>query len=344
MAVFSSNQTDELRLRRRAIFASVLVGAALLIVKFLAAWLTGSAAILSDALESIINVVASGFAFYSIMLSARPPDRSHPYGHGKIEPFSAGFEGALIILAALAILWEALPGVFYPRPLAQLDLGIVLVLGAAVVNALLGLFLIRTGTRTRSLALVADGRHIVTDVYTSAGVVVGLVLARLTGWIVLDSLAACAVAINIILSGVGLLRQSVSHLMDEADESVLDNIVETLQNIRRPEWIDLHHLRSWRSGDRHHIDFHLTLPRYWNLEQCHDAETSVEEWLVEHLGGQGEVLVHLDPCTPHHCPLCRVLDCPVRSTRFRSMPAWTVELATGNPKFRYVPPLARTEG
>jgi cation diffusion facilitator family transporter len=344
MAVFSSNQTDELRLRRRAIFASVLVGAALLIVKFLAAWLTGSAAILSDALESIINVVASGFAFYSIMLSARPPDRSHPYGHGKIEPFSAGFEGALIILAALAILWEALPGVFHPRPLAQLDLGIVLVLAAAVVNAVLGLFLIRTGTRTRSLALIADGRHIVTDVYTSVGVVVGLVLARLTGWMVLDSLTACAVASNIILSGAGLLRQSVSHLMDEADESVLDNIVETLQNIRRPEWIDLHHLRSWRSGDRHHIDFHLTLPRYWDLEQCHDAETSVEEWLVEHLGGQGEVLVHLDPCTPHHCPLCRVLDCPVRSTRFRSLPAWTVEMATGNPPFRYVPPLARTEG
>ncbi|HJY80839.1 MAG TPA: cation diffusion facilitator family transporter [Candidatus Binatia bacterium] len=343
MSIFPSLLTDELRLRRRAILASVCVGAVLLVVKFVAAWLTGSAAILSDALESIINVVASGFAFYSVMLSARPPDRSHPYGHGKIEPFSAGFEGALIILAAVAILWQAVPGVFWPRPLAQLDLGIVLVLGAAVVNAVLGLFLIRTGARTRSLALTADGKHILTDVCTSAGVVVGLALARFTGWMVLDSLTACAVAVNIILSGAGLLRQSVSHLMDEADESILYSIVETLQNIRRPEWIDLHHLRSWRSGDRHHIDFHLTLPRYWNLEQSHDAETSVEEWLVEHLGGQGEVLVHLDPCTPHHCPLCRVLDCPVRSTKFRTMPVWTVELATGNPMFRYVPHLAELE-
>src|SRR5215470_4038918 len=138
MAVFSLSLTDELRLRRQAILASVFVGVALLLVKFLAAWLTGSAAILSDALESIINVVASGFAFYSIMLSARPPDRSHPYGHGKIEPFSAGFEGALIILAAFAILWQAVPGVFAPRPLAQLDLGILLVLGAAGVNVVLG--------------------------------------------------------------------------------------------------------------------------------------------------------------------------------------------------------------
>src|SRR5262249_22601493 len=203
-------------------------------------------------------------------------------GHGKIEPFSAGFEGALIILAAVAILWEAVPGVFTPRPLAQLDLGIVLVLGTAVVNAVLGLFLIRTGAHTRSLVLTADGEHILTDVYTSAGMVVKLVLARFTNWMVLDSLTAYAIANNIILSGAGLLRQSVSHLMDEADESVLRSIVETLQSIRRPEWIDLHHLRSWRSGDRHHIDFHLTLPRYWDLEQCHDAETSVEELLVQH--------------------------------------------------------------
>lgn len=337
MPTFSPFLTDETRLRRRAILVSVFVGVGLLVVKFVAAALTGSAAILSDALESIINVVASCFAFYSVVLSARPPDRSHPYGHGKIESFSAGFEGALIILAAAAILWQAVPAVFSPHPLAQLDLGIALLLGTAVVNAVVGLFLIRSGTRTSSLALVADGKHLLTDAYTSVGVVAGLVLARFTGWMVLDALTACAVAVNIILSGAGLLRESVSHLMDEADETVLRNIVESLQNIRRPEWIDLHHLRSWRSGNRHHIDFHLTLPRYWDLEQCHAAETFVEEWLVEHLGGQGEVLLHLDPCTPHHCPLCRVPDCPVRSTRFRTAPTWTVELATGNPMFRYTP-------
>src|SRR5262245_36976375 len=168
--------TPEFRLLRQAILASVVVGVLLLIVKFVAAALTGSAAILSDALESIINVVASGFALYSIVLSAQPPDRSHPYGHGKVESFSAGFEGALIILAALAILWEAVPGFFTPRPLAALDLGIFLVLGAAAVNAALGLFLIRVGNRTRSFALIADGKHILTDVYTSVGVVGGLVL------------------------------------------------------------------------------------------------------------------------------------------------------------------------
>lgn len=329
--------TDESQLRRRAMLTSLVVGIVLLGAKFLAAALTGSAAILSDALESIINVVASGFALYSVIISARPPDRSHPYGHGKVESFSAGFEGALIILAACAILWEAVPGFLAPRPLAQLDLGIVLVLGTAVVNAVLGLFLMRSGKRTHSLALTADGKHLLTDVYTSVGVVIGLVLVQLTGWLILDPLTACLVAANILFSGAGLLRLSVSHLMDEADESVLRRIVETLQRIRRPEWIDLHHLRSWRSGDRHHIDFHLTLPRYWGLEQCHEVETAIEEQLVEDLGGQGEVMIHLDPCTPHHCPSCQMADCPVRASRFRKTPEWTVETATSNPMAPYAP-------
>jgi cation diffusion facilitator family transporter len=322
---------DEPQLRRRAILISALVGVGLLAIKLMAAALTGSAAILSDALESIINVVASAFAFYSIILSAQPPDPSHPYGHGKIESFSAGFEGALIILAALAILWQAVPGFFAPRPIAELDLGIVLVIGAAAVNAGLGLFLIRIGRKTRSFALTADGKHLLTDVYTSGGVVLGLSLVRWTDWLVLDSITACAVAINIIVSGAKLVRQSVSHLMDEADERVLNNIVDTLQRARQPEWIDLHHLRSWRSGNRHHIDFHLTLPRYWNLEQCHDTETMVEAWLVDRLGGHGEALLHLDPCTPHHCPSCRMSDCPLRGGAFRTTPAWTLEMAIGNP-------------
>ncbi|MGE0822809.1 MAG: cation diffusion facilitator family transporter [Candidatus Binatia bacterium] len=337
MDSFSPPLTQDLLVRRRAILLSVVIGFALLVVKFIAAVFTGSSAILSDALESIINVVASGFAFYSITLSAHPPDRSHPYGHGKIEPFSAGFEGALIILAAIAILWKAIPQFFTPQPLTKIDTGIVLILGTTVVNALLGWSLIRTGKRTQSLALTADGKHLLTDVYTSVGVVIGLVLVRLTGWTIVDPLTACIVALNIIVSGTALVRQSISHLMDEADETLLRSIVTLLQSVRRPEWIDLHHLRSWRSGDRHHIDFHLTLPRYWNLEQSHDAETAVEEWLVEHLGGRGEVLIHLDPCTSHHCPFCLMPDCPVRTLPFRSSLRWTVDSSIGDPMFRYFP-------
>ena len=337
--------SHEITLRRRAISASVVVGIFLLAVKFLAAHWTGSAAIFSDALESIINVVASLFALFSVTLSAQPPDRSHPYGHGKIESFSAGFEGALIILAAVAILWNAVPALFTPTPLTQLDLGIALVLATASINAALGFFLIRSGKRTRSLALTADGLHLLTDVYTSVGVVVGLVLAWVTGWLILDAITAIAVALNILFSGFRLVRESISHLMDEADEGVLQSIVDSLQHVRRPEWIDLHHLRSWRSGIRHHVDFHLTLPRYWNLEQSHAAESAVEEWLVEHLGGQGEVLIHIDPCTSHHCPFCQMPDCPVRAVAYRSAVSWTVESATDEaPLFPYVPEIPDSFG
>lgn len=337
MAFLASQFPPDVQQRRRAILLSVTVGVALLIIKFLAAMFTGSAAILSDALESIINVVASIFAFYSVTLSAQPPDRSHPYGHGKIESFSAGFEGALIILAALVILWKSVPAFLTPHPLVQLDIGIVLILGAALVNAILGYRLVRIGTRTGSLALTADGKHLLTDVYTSIGVVLGLILVYVTGWTVLDPLTACAVALNIIISGFRLIRQSVSHLLDAADERVLGSIVDSLQHIRRPEWIDLHHLRSWSSGNRHHIDFHLTLPRYWDLEQSHATETVVEEWVVEHLGGQGEVLIHLDPCTSHHCPFCQMPDCPVRRMPFRSALPWTVESSIADPMFHVFP-------
>ncbi|MBM4254283.1 MAG: cation transporter [Deltaproteobacteria bacterium] len=334
MTTLSAGESHNLTLRRRAILLSVCVGTALLIIKFLAAAFTGPAAILSDALESIINVVASVFAFYSITFSAQPPDRAHPYGHGKIESFSAGFEGALIILAALAILWKAIPAFFTPLPLVQLDIGILLIVGTTVANALLGWLLIRAGKRTGSLALTADGTHVLTDVYTSIGVVIGLGLVAATGWTILDPITACVVAVNIIISGVALIRQSVSHLLDTADEQVLQGIVDSLQHIRRPEWIDLHHLRSWSSGTQHHIDFHLTLPRYWNLEQGHTAEAIISEWVVEHLGGQGEVLVHLDPCTSHHCRSCRLLECPVRDLPFRATLPWTVESAIGDPTLR----------
>lgn len=323
------------QLRWRAIIASLAVGITLLAVKFFAYTLTGSAAILSDALESIINVVASGFALYSILLSARPPDKSHPYGHGKIEFFSAGFEGALITLAAVAILYEALPKLAAPLPLVRLDLGILLVVGAGVVNLLLGGFLVRTGKRTNSLALVADGKHVLTDVYTSFGVVGGLTLVRLTGWMVLDPAVACAVAAYIIISGAKLLRQSFIRLMDEADIAVLTTIVDALQVHRKPEWIDLHHLRSWRSGDHHHIDCHLTLPRYWELDQCHETEKEVEEVILQRLGGKGETIVHLDPCVPECCQYCCVKECPVRSAEPDMTLVWTVESATGEPMYHY---------
>ena len=300
-------------IRFRAMILAISVGGLLMTVKFVAYFLTDSTAILSDALESIINVVASGFALYSIYVSNQPPDSSHPYGHGKIEYFSVGFEGALIILAAVAILYKAIPAFFVERPLAQLNVGIVLLLGASAVNLVLGLFLICTGRETRSIPLEADGKHLLTDVYTSVGVVGGLLLVRLTGWHWWDPLAACAVAINIVFTGWHLVKESFGRLMDEADPELLERIVEILTENRRPDWIDVHQLRTRHYGDKVHVDFHLVVPRSFGLPEAHVEAEEIEMMILNTLEEVAEVIVHVDPCEDPLCGRCLQVQCQDRS-------------------------------
>jgi len=315
----------------RVAWLSLLVSGGLLVVKFLAYQLTGSAAVLSDALESIVNVIASSFALFSVTLSARPPDASHPYGHGRVEFFSAGFEGALIMAAAVAIFCAALPRVFAPQPLTQLSLGMGLVCGAGVANALLGVYLQHVGHRTHSLALVADGRHLLSDAYTSAGVLVGILGVWLTGWDVLDALTALVVALHILVMGGRLVRESIARLMDEAEPALLQRIVQTMQAARQSSWIDLHNLRAWRSGPRYHVDFHLTLPRYWDLEHGHNVAQSIELLIQETQPTYGDVIIHLDPCLPSDCPFCALSSCPLRAAAHQESPSWTVPSAIGGP-------------
>jgi len=295
---------------------ALVVGALLMAVKFLAYFVTGSAAILSDALESIINVVASGFVLYSIYLSHQPPDKSHPYGHGKIDYFAVGFEGALIILAAGAILYKAIPAFFQVRVITQLDFGIVLVVGTSAVNLLLGLFLIRTGRKTRSAPVEADGKHLITDVYTSVGVVIGLVLVRLTGWSLWDPITACAVAVNIVVTGWHLVKQSFGRLMDEADPELLGKIVGILNEHRRPDWIDIHQLRTRHYGNKVHVDFHLVVPRSLGLLEAHLEAKEIEEKILGSLVEVAEVIVHVDPCEDPLCPWCLQDSCGDRSKDF----------------------------
>lgn len=297
-----TSEDKHYKLTVRAALVSLLVGLALMAVKF-AAWAeTGSAAILSDALESIINVVAGGFALVSVMYSAKPPDRRHPYGHGRIEYFSAGFEGALIMLAAGVIIWESWDKIFHPDPLANLDFGLWLLAAAGVVNLLLGVFLLRAGKRTGSLTLAADGRHVLTDFYTSGGVLAGLILVRLTGELWLDAAVACLVAVNILFAGFGLLRQAYVGLMLQADAKLLAEIGEVVQGGRKPRWLDVHKLRAWRSGRMIHMDFHLILPDDLPLHEAHDEVEVLEDVLREHFGPNTDVVIHADPCRGAECP------------------------------------------
>ncbi len=322
----------DLQLRRKAAMVSIGVGIALLLIKFTAYWLTGSAAVLSDALESIINVAASGFAFLSILISARPPDESHPYGHGKIEFFSAGFEGALIVIAAIAIIWTAVPAFFHPKALPGLGIALGLLVAGGIVNWLLGSYLIRSGRQANSATLVADGKHVQTDAITSAGVIVGLGLVWVTGWHWLDPLAAILVALNILRSGYHLLDEAVGGLMDKAEPAFLTQVAETLQKMRRPEWIAPHHLRSWRSGAVRFIDFHLVIPCYWKIYQAHAIQKAIEAALLEALDTPGQVVIHFDPCSPDYCPICAVQDCPIRQAPFTQQAPWTgATLVAGPP-------------
>jgi cation diffusion facilitator family transporter len=297
------NSDDRVHLKKRliAIGMSLLVGAGLMGLKFYVYWMTGSSAILSDALESIINVVASAFALGSILLSAKPPDPSHPYGHGKIEYFSAGFEGALIIIAAIGIVHAALPQILHPTPLPNLESGLLILLGASLANLILGLSLTRVGKNTQSLALVADGKHLLTDVFTSAGVLAGLVLVNLTGWYWLDGAIACVMAISILFTGLGLVRQSFAGLMDASDPELLEQMTEILAQNRRDIWIDVHNLRAWRSGNRVHVDLHLILPKDLSLEEAYKEVVQLQKVLKNHIGTLADVLIHAEPCLDPCC-------------------------------------------
>ena len=311
-------------LKRRilAISLSFGIGALLLAVKFYAYRLTHSSAVLSDALESIINVVASAFALGSVILAAKPPDQSHPYGHGKITFFSAGFEGALIIVAALGIFKVGITGLLAPRPLPALQAGLLLLLAASVVNLLLGLGLVRVGRQTDSLVLVADGQHLITDVYTSAGVLAGLWLVHLTGWYWLDGAFACLLGLNILVTGAKLVRQAFSGLMDAANPQLLERIATLIERHRKPFWIDIHQLRAWKSGDYVHIDFHLILPRDLSLETAHHQAEALEALLMAEFGPRASVLVHMDPCRDPECPVCLQTRCDLRKAAARPQAPW----------------------
>jgi len=323
--------------RITAISLSLLIGTVLMLAKFYIYTTTGSAAVLSDALESIINVVASAFGLASILIAGKPPDRSHPYGHGKIEYFSAGFEGALIILAAVGIFFTAWPHLFHTNELPHLESGLLILFGISLINLLLGAGLVVTGKRTASLTLIADGKHVLTDVYTSGGVVLGLLCAYLTGWFWLDGVIACLVGLNILYSGWQLVRQSFTGLMDAADPEFLKNIAELIIRHRREVWIDVHQLRAWRSGNFAHIDFHLILPQELSLEESHRESKALEKIIIDHFGGKASVLIHTDPCEDPDCPVCRRHLCTIRAESFTSASAWNLETLI-RPGRHYAPP------
>jgi len=311
---------ENLRLQKIITLIAIL----LFIVKGVAAFITGSLAILTDALESIVNVVAGALGLYSLYVSAKPKDTDHPYGHGKIEFISAAVEGTLIIVAGFFIIYEAIENFIHPHTIAKLDFGILLISFTAIINYIAGTVCVNTGKRNNSLQLIAGGKHLKTDTYSTIGIVAGLLLIYFTKLEFIDSIIACIVAIIIIFTGYNIARTSIAGIMDEADMKLLKNIVAVLNKNRPENWIDLHNLRIIKYGSTLHCDCHLTVPWYLNVYEAH-AEIDALALLIRNEFGESlELFVHSDGCQEYSCKICAKQNCLVRKHLFEKRITWTI--------------------
>ncbi len=294
-----ASDDSALRDTRFAMRLSLVFGVAMLAGKSTAYLLTGSAAILSDAAESVIHVVAVAFAAFSLRLSMRPADDRFRYGYERISFFSAGFEGALIIIAAGTIIWAALDKWLHGLRIERLGTGTLLVLAASVINAVLGAYLVRVGRRSNSLILQANGKHVLTDSWTSFGVVGGLVLVMLTGWKPFDPLLAIAVALNILWSGGQLVWRSAQGLMDYSDPETGRILRVLLDEVTSAMGVGYHELRFRDTGKRLHVDLHLLFPYSTPVGEAHRLATLIEQKIVSALGKPGSVTTHLEAQEDH---------------------------------------------
>jgi len=328
---------EDARIRLRAGLISLTVALLMLAAKYQAYRMTGSTAVLSDALESIVNVVAAVFALGGLLFAGRPADRNHPYGHGKIEFFSAAFEGGLIAFASVVIVYEVVLILLAGAAVRQISAGVVIVLVTGLVNLVLGWYLVRTGRRYDSLTLVADGKHVIADFWTSAGVVVGLLLVQLTGLAWLDPLVALLVALSLMWTGFRLVRHAAGGLLDEEDPALLSRVLGALQRYVGHGVIRVHHLRAIRSGRFHHVEAHLVVPEFWSVDKAHGVSEDVAARVIHDLGVEGEMVFHTDPCHRIYCATCDLEDCPIRREPFLGATPLTLEEAV-QPDMPYVAP------
>jgi cation diffusion facilitator family transporter len=322
-------------MKQRLIIFSFFLSLLIMSAKFYAYYLSGSTAVLTDALESIINVVAAAFAYYSIYLASLPRDLNHPYGHGKIEFFASGLEGVLILLAAVYIFFHASQHLISSPGLNQLDISIYVSLGSALLNGFLGFYLVQVGRKSHSPALVADGKHLKLDAYNGLFIVFALIITYVTRWLWVDAVASLLFASMMCWQGIRLIRESVAALMDETNPAVFNKVIDLITQHRRTEWIDLHNLRIQQYGGDLHIDCHLTLPRYWDLNRVHDEIHDFEFKISEVLPTEIEIFVHVDPCLDACCSHCEIAECPIRKMPFGQKIDWNATNMALNQKHFY---------
>ncbi|WP_395767900.1 cation diffusion facilitator family transporter [Aquirufa sp.] len=319
-------------MKQRLIIFSFVLSLLIMSAKFYAYYATGSTAVLTDALESIINVVAAAFAYYSVYLASLPRDLNHPYGHGKIEFFASGLEGVLILLAAAYIFLHASQHLIAKPTLTSMDLGLSVSLISAILNGLMGFYLVRAGKSSHSPALVADGKHLTLDAYNGVLIVAAIALTLFTDWIWVDGVASILFALLMCWQGIRLIREAVAALMDETNPAVFNKVIDWIMQHQKPTWIDLHNLRIQQYGGDLHIDCHLTLPRYWDLNRVHDEIHDFEVTMAEVFPTEIEIFVHVDPCLDACCSHCEILDCAIRSQAFTNKIEWNAKNMALNQK------------
>lgn len=287
--------------------------------------MTHSLSVLSDALESIVNVLAGAIGLYSLYVASKPKDKEHPYGHGKAEFISAAFEGSLIITAGLIIFYEAISAFFKPTELHSLDNGIWILLATAFLNLFAGLIAKKMGKKNKSLALVSSGQHLILDSFTTFAVTIGIGIVLLTNITGIDAVLAILMSFWIIFNGYKIIRASLAGIMDEADIALLESVINELNKSRNASWVDLHNLRVIKYGSLMHIDCHLTVPWYLNVNEAHQVVEDFTNLIKEKFGASIEFFVHTDGCMPYSCPICTVANCQQRKSPFEQQLDWDIE-------------------
>lgn len=299
-----------------------IAGIGLFIGKLIAWHLTNSDAVFSDAMESIVNIIAGFMGLYSLYLAAKPKDIDHPYGHGKVEFVTSGIEGALIIFAGVIILVQAVDSLLHGNVPKKLDWGMLIIAVTAVINYLMGYISVKKGIRENSLVLQSSGKHLQSDTLTTLGVVISLILVYLTKIYWIDAAVALIFGGYIMFVGYKIIRKALSGIMDEADQELLSKMAKILNENRKREWIDIHNTRIQQHGSGLHIDAHLTLPWYFELRKAHEEMEETYKLISENSSRAIEFNFHLDDCKPFSCEICQLSECQVRQRPFVKKIVW----------------------
>lgn len=311
-----------------------LLSVLLFLLKIIAYYFTNSLAILSDALESIVNIIAGFIGLYSLYIAAKPKDTEHPYGHGKAEFISAAAEGSLVIAAGIIILYETIINILKQEQPQKLDQGLWLVAITAVVNYIAGYICIYIGKKNNSLALTSSGKHLQLDTYSTIGVIAAVWLMLLTKVYWIDKVVALSLSAFIMYNGYHILKKSLAGIMDEADMDVLAKVIVVLNEKRKENWVDLHNLRVIKYGDMLHVDCHLTVPWYLNIHEAHREIDDIHAIIKKEFGDSIDLFVHTDGCLDFSCAICTKKNCLERKSPFQQKLNWNMANVLSNEKHR----------